>query len=66
MGKHKEGAGSAAKATRVAAFEPAEFLDNEEVITEYLIAARKDPNPDVLRRAIANVAKARAQHQNSK
>ena len=44
---------------RVAAFEPAEFLDDEEVIAEYLSVAIEDPNPDVFLRAIANVAKAR-------
>ena len=43
----------------MAAFEPAEFLDNEEVIAEYLSVAIEDPNPDVFLRAMANVAKAR-------
>ena len=43
----------------MAAFEPAEFLDDEEVIAEYLSVAIEDPNPDVFLRAMANVAKAR-------
>lgn len=51
--------GSTAKAARLAAFEPAEFLDNEAVIAEYLSVAIEDPNPDVFLRAMSNVAKAR-------
>ena len=48
-----------AKAVRVAPFDAAEFLDNEEVIAEYLAVAIEDPDPDVFLRAMANVAKAR-------
>ncbi len=33
------------------------YLDNEEVIAEFLTAAAEDENPDVLLSAIANVAK---------
>ena len=44
---------------KIAAFETADYLDNEEVIAEYLNAALEDENPDVFLRAIANVAKAR-------
>ena len=44
---------------KIAAFEAADYLDNEEVIAEYLNAALADENPDVFLRAIANVAKAR-------
>src|SRR6185436_9271792 len=47
------------KIVRVAPFDPAEFLDSEEVIAEDLSAALEDPNPDVFLRAMANVAKAR-------
>nr|WP_174842484.1 hypothetical protein [Steroidobacter cummioxidans] len=43
----------------LAPFDASEFLDNEEVIAEYLSAALQDPNPDVFLRAVANVAKAR-------
>lgn len=59
MTKTKKRSGSTARGMRLAAFEPAEFLDNEEVIAEYLSVAIEDPNPDVFLRAMANVAKAR-------
>ena len=42
-----------------APFDPAGFLDNEEVIVEYLSAAAEDPNPDVFLAAPGDVAKAR-------
>ena len=35
------------------------YLDNQEVIAEYLTAAAEDENPAVLLTALANVAKAR-------
>jgi probable addiction module antidote protein len=59
MRRSKKRAGSAAKAVRLAVFEPAEFLDSEEIIAEYLSVAIEYPNPDVFLRAMANVAKAR-------
>lgn len=40
-------------------FEPAEFLDDPEVIAEYLAACLDDPNPDVFLAALADVAKAK-------
>lgn len=40
-------------------FDAVDYLDNEEVIVEYLNAALEDENPDVFLRAIADVAKAR-------
>ncbi len=40
-------------------FEAADYLDNDEVIAEYLNAALEDPNPDVFLMAISDVAKAR-------
>jgi probable addiction module antidote protein len=40
-------------------FDPGEFLDNEEVVAEYLTAALEDPNPDVFLAAVGHVAKAR-------
>lgn len=43
----------------VSEFDPSAFLDNEEVIAEYLTAALEDGNPDVFLAAIGNVAKAR-------
>jgi probable addiction module antidote protein len=47
------------KALKLATFDASEFLDNEEVIAEYLSIALEDPNPEVFLRAVANVAKAR-------
>jgi DNA-binding phage protein len=35
------------------------FLDSEEMLAEYLIAAAEDDHPDVLLLAVADVAKAR-------
>lgn len=40
-------------------FEATDYLDSEEVITEYLTAALEDENPDVFLAALADVAKAR-------
>jgi probable addiction module antidote protein len=40
-------------------FDASAFLDNDEVIAEYLSAALEDENPDVFLTAISNVAKAR-------
>ena len=37
----------------------ADYLDNDEVIAEYLTAALEDANPDVFLMAVADVAKAR-------
>lgn len=44
---------------KLQAFDIADYLDNDEVIAEYLTAALEDPDPDVFLRAIADVAKAR-------
>lgn len=41
-------------------FNAADYLDNEEIITAYLLAAREDANPDVLSAALADVEKALA------
>ena len=43
----------------IAPFEASDYLDNEEVVAEYLAAALDDPNPNVFLRAVADVAKAR-------
>lgn len=45
--------------TRIAAFDAADYLDDEIVIAEYLNAALEDENPDVFLRAISDVARAR-------
>ncbi|GAC1460430.1 MAG: putative addiction module antidote protein [Gemmatimonadaceae bacterium] len=47
------------KRVKVATFDAADYLDNEEVIAEYLAAALEDPNPDVFLHAVGDVAKAR-------
>jgi probable addiction module antidote protein len=44
---------------RIKKFDAANYLDNDEVIAEYLNAALDDENPDVFLAAIADVAKAR-------
>jgi probable addiction module antidote protein len=41
------------------AFDASEYLDNETVIAEYVSAAAQDENPDVLLKALSDVAKAR-------
>ncbi len=43
----------------IAAFDAADYLDNDVVIAEYLNAALEDENPNVFLQAIADVAKAR-------
>jgi probable addiction module antidote protein len=45
--------------TDYAPLDIASYLDNEEVIAEYLSAAAEDEDPNVLLAAIANIAKAR-------
>lgn len=44
---------------KFAPFNAADYLDDENVIAEYLAAALEDPNPEVFLLAISNVAKAR-------
>jgi len=40
-------------------FDVVDYLDNEEVIAEYLFAAMEDSDPDMFLRAVADVARAR-------
>jgi probable addiction module antidote protein len=47
-------------------FDAATYLDNDEVIAEYLSAAAEDPNPDVFVAALGDVAKARGMAQIAK
>jgi hypothetical protein len=42
--------------TTYAPFDATAYLDNDEVIAEYLTAAPEDPNPDVFLAALADVA----------
>jgi probable addiction module antidote protein len=44
---------------RVSEFDPSAFLDDDEVVAEFLTAALEDPNPDVFLAAVGHVAKAR-------
>ena len=44
---------------KVTEFDASAYLDDEEVIAEYLAASLEDENPDVFLAAIANVAKDR-------
>lgn len=44
---------------KVTEFDASAFLNDEEVIAEYLTAALEDENPDVFLAAVGNVAKAR-------
>jgi probable addiction module antidote protein len=43
----------------VAQFDASDYLDNEEVIAEYLTVALADPDPDAFLMAVSDVAKAR-------
>jgi probable addiction module antidote protein len=47
-------------------FDAAEYLDNDEVIAEYLTAAAEDLNPDVFLAALGDVAKAKGMAQIAK
>ena len=48
------------------AFNAADYLDNEKVIAAYLSSAAEDENPDVLLKALGDVAKARGMAQVAK
>jgi probable addiction module antidote protein len=52
--------------TTYATFDAADYLDNDDVIAEYLAAAAEDPNPDVFIAALGDVAKARGGAQSAK
>ena len=49
--------------TEYAPLDVSSYLTDEETIAEYLTAAAEDENPDVLLRALAEVAKARGMAQ---
>lgn len=44
---------------KFAPFDASDYLDNEELIAEYLNAALENPDPQVFLLAVRNVAKAR-------
>jgi probable addiction module antidote protein len=45
--------------SKIKPFDASEYLDNDEVVAEYLTAALEDPNPEVFLAAVGHVAKAR-------
>lgn len=51
---------------KLSKFDAADYLDNEEVIAEYLNAALEDEDPDVFLVAVSDVAKARGMAQLAK
>lgn len=51
---------------KIAKFDAADYLDNEDVIAEYISAALENENPNVLLAAIADVAKVRGMTQLAK
>jgi probable addiction module antidote protein len=54
------------KKTTYKPFDAAAYLDNDEVIAEYLSAAAEDPNSEVFVTALGHVAKARGMAQIAK
>jgi probable addiction module antidote protein len=49
--------------TRFARFDPADYLDDLDVIAEYLTAAAEDSDPDIFIAALGDVARARGMTQ---
>ncbi len=47
-------------------FDVADYLDNEELLSEYLSVALEDPDPDIFLMAVRNVARARGMTQLAK
>ena len=45
--------------TKLAPFDPADYLSSEETIAEYLSGALEDPDPDIFLMAVRDVARAR-------
>ncbi len=54
------------KKVTYSSFDAADYLNNEEVIAEYLSAVAQDDNSDVLLKALSDVAKARGMAQVAK
>jgi probable addiction module antidote protein len=54
------------KKTTYKPLDRAAYLDNDEVIAEYLSAAAEDPNPEVFLAALGDVARARGMAQIAK
>ena len=51
---------------KLAIYDSADYLTDEETIAEYLNAALQDPDPDMLLVAVKNVARARGMAQLAK
>ncbi|MBV5262697.1 addiction module antidote protein [Pinisolibacter aquiterrae] len=51
---------------KLAPFDASDYLDDEEVMAEYLAACLEDSNPDVFLSALADVAKAKGMAQVAK
>ena len=51
---------------KIATFDAADYLNDEETIAEYLTAALEDPNPDVFLAAVRDVARVRGMAQLAK
>jgi len=51
---------------KYAAFDAADYLDDDETIAEYITAALEDPNPDVFLSAVRDVARVRGMAQLAK
>jgi len=49
--------------TKTKMFDVAEFLEDEEIVAEYLNMALADPNPEMLLLAVRNIARARGMTQ---
>jgi len=64
-GKRIEGSQQVTKTT-FSTFDAADYLNNDEVIAEYLSAAMEDENPDVLLMALLDVAKASGMAQTAR
>jgi len=52
--------------TKFAQFDAADYLDDEETISEYITAALEDSDPDVFLTAVRDVARARGMTQLAK
>lgn len=52
--------------TKLAPFDAADYLSDEETIAEYLTTALEDPNPDLFLIAVRDVARARGMTQLAK
>ncbi len=52
--------------TKIADFDAADYLKDDETIAEYITAALEDPNPDVFLATVRDVARAKGMAQLAK